>query len=220
METEQRYAIKFCLRLQKSATETLDLLQTAYGNDSLKRSAVFNWHKRFREGRESLEKNDRTGRPATSRNDEKINADVIVVNENRRITIRQVAEAVGISCGSAETILTEDLGMTRVFARWVPHLLIPEQNLNREFRSQEMLDRLFHEGQAFLHRIATGDECWIHFYEPESKRQSSEWKRAESPPPTKVRAGQSALKQMDHTVPKGSTVNALYYRDVIIRVNE
>ena len=66
METEQRYAIKFWVRLQKSATETLDLLQTAYGNDSLKRSAGFNWHKRFREGRESLEDNDRTGRPATS----------------------------------------------------------------------------------------------------------------------------------------------------------
>ena len=162
------------------------------------------------------------------RNDEKINAVVNVVNENRRITIRQIAEAEGISYGSAETILTEDLGMTRVCARWVPHLLIPEQNLNRVFKSQEMLDRLFHEGQAFLHRIVTGDESWIHFYEPESKRQSSEWKRAESPPPTKVRASQSALKQMhigffdyqgiilDHAVPKGSTVNAVYYRDVLL----
>ena len=96
--------------------------------------------------------------PTLSRNDEKINAVVNLVNENRRITIRQVAEAVGISYGSAETILTEDLGMTRVCAQWVPHLLIPEQNLNRVLKSQEMLDRLFHEGQEFLHRIVTGDK--------------------------------------------------------------
>ena len=51
MKTEQRDAIKFCVRLQKSATETLDLLETAYCNDSLKRSAVCNWRKRFRERR-------------------------------------------------------------------------------------------------------------------------------------------------------------------------
>jgi hypothetical protein len=52
---EQRAAIKFCFKLGKSASKTYELLQSAYGSDSLSRSTTFEWFKRFREGRELLE---------------------------------------------------------------------------------------------------------------------------------------------------------------------
>jgi hypothetical protein len=42
---------------------------------------------------------------------------------------------------------------------------------------QRLLDRYNNEGkEEFLSRIVTGDEMWVHHYEPESKRQSMEWK--------------------------------------------
>jgi hypothetical protein len=55
---EQRAAIKFCFKLGKSASETYELLQKAYGSYYLCRSTTFEWIKRFREGRESLEGDD------------------------------------------------------------------------------------------------------------------------------------------------------------------
>jgi len=50
---EQRYAIKFCVKLNKSATETFASLTEAYG-DAISRTMVFKWHKAFKEGREML----------------------------------------------------------------------------------------------------------------------------------------------------------------------
>ena len=52
---EQRYAIKFCEKLNKSATETFSSLTEAYGHVTLSRTVVFKWHKAFKEGRENVE---------------------------------------------------------------------------------------------------------------------------------------------------------------------
>ncbi|GFV57064.1 uncharacterized protein TNCV_2931871 [Trichonephila clavipes] len=50
------------------------------------------------------------------------------------------------------------------------------------------------EDPAFMKRIVTGDETWCHHYEPETKRDSMQWKHASSPPPKKFRAVKSAGK--------------------------
>jgi len=51
---EQRYAIKFCVKLNKSTTETFASLTEAYGDATLPRTMVFKWHKAFKEGRENV----------------------------------------------------------------------------------------------------------------------------------------------------------------------
>ena len=51
---EERYAIKLCFKLGKKATETYGMLQTAFGASCMNRASVFEWHKRFKEGRESV----------------------------------------------------------------------------------------------------------------------------------------------------------------------
>ena len=51
---EVRYAIKFCFKLGKNATETYEMLQTAFGASCMNRASVFEWHKRFKKGRESV----------------------------------------------------------------------------------------------------------------------------------------------------------------------
>ena len=56
---EERYAIKFCFKLGKSATETCGMLQTAFGASCMNRTSVFEWHKRFKEGRESVRDDER-----------------------------------------------------------------------------------------------------------------------------------------------------------------
>ena len=59
---EERYAIKFCFKLRKIATETYGLVQTAFGASHIRRASVFEWHKRFKEGRESVRDDERCGR--------------------------------------------------------------------------------------------------------------------------------------------------------------
>ena len=59
---EERYAIKFCFKLGKNATETYGMLQTAFGASCMNRVSVFGWHKRFKEARESVRDDERCGR--------------------------------------------------------------------------------------------------------------------------------------------------------------
>ncbi len=51
---EERYAIKFCFKLGKNATETYGMLHIAFGASCMNRASVFEWHKRFKEGKESM----------------------------------------------------------------------------------------------------------------------------------------------------------------------
>ena len=59
---EERYAIKFRFRLGKNATETYGMLQTAFRPSCMNWASVFEWHKRFKEGRESVKDDERCGR--------------------------------------------------------------------------------------------------------------------------------------------------------------
>jgi hypothetical protein len=47
---EQHVCIKFCVKLSKSATKTLEMLREAFGEHSLSQTVVFEWHSRFRAG--------------------------------------------------------------------------------------------------------------------------------------------------------------------------
>ena len=59
---EERYAIKLCFKLGKKATETYGMLQTAFQPSCMNRISVFEWHKRFKEARESVRDDERCGR--------------------------------------------------------------------------------------------------------------------------------------------------------------
>ena len=59
---EEWYAIKFCFKLGKNASETYGMLQTAFGASCMNRASVFEWHKRFKEARESVRDDERCGR--------------------------------------------------------------------------------------------------------------------------------------------------------------
>ena len=60
---EEQYAIKFCFKLGKNdATETYGMLQTTFRASCMNRASVFEWHKGFKEGRESVRDDERCGR--------------------------------------------------------------------------------------------------------------------------------------------------------------
>ena len=59
---EEQYAIKFCFKLGKNATETCGTLQTTFRPSCMNRTSVFERHKRFKEAREFVRDDERCGR--------------------------------------------------------------------------------------------------------------------------------------------------------------
>jgi len=117
------------------------MLQQAYGEDCLSRMQCYEWYQRFKSGRMSIEDDPKSGRPSSSMGDDHIEKVRSVICENRRLTIREVSEEVGICKSSCHTILTEKLKMRCVAAKFVPRLLTEEQKQNCVTVSQELLDR-------------------------------------------------------------------------------
>ena len=66
---EQRINIKFCVKICNCASETLTLLTVACGEDAMKKSSGFEWHRLFKEGREDVQDDQRSGQPKTQRTD-------------------------------------------------------------------------------------------------------------------------------------------------------
>jgi hypothetical protein len=93
---EQLYAIKFCVKLNKSATETFASLTEAYVDATLLRTMVFKRHKAFKEGRENVEDDPRSGRPISSTNDENVEVVRAVMVKDRRLSVRLIAEETGL----------------------------------------------------------------------------------------------------------------------------
>ena len=75
---EERYAIRFCFKLGKSATETYGMLQTAFRPSCMNRAWVLGWHKRFKESKESVRDDERFGRSKEVRTPELIDQRVRV----------------------------------------------------------------------------------------------------------------------------------------------
>jgi transposase len=87
---EQRAAIKFCLKLENTATETFEILKSAYTEECLSSTSVSEWHKRFIEGRESLQDDERKGRPSTSRTQEFVQLEQTVNGKFHKEVIKRL----------------------------------------------------------------------------------------------------------------------------------
>ena len=205
------------------------MLQQAFGNECLSYSQVKKWHKAFREGREEVTDEPRSGRPSSARTDVNVQRVREFLNTDRRLSLYQVAEALDLSETTVQRIVTEDLHMRKVCAKLVPRVLTEEQKQNRVLRCEELLQVC--EGDPdFLEKVITGDETWTFQYDPETKRQSAEWHTANSPCPKKAQMSKSKTKTMliaffgvkgivhYEFVPPCQTVNAAYYQEVLKRL--
>ncbi|GFS60856.1 HTH_48 domain-containing protein [Nephila pilipes] len=83
------------------------------------------WFNRFKDGSTSAESEQRCGRPQTARSAANVEKVRNLVMADRRLTMWEIAEEVGVSKDSAHAILREDLNMNRMAAKFVPKLLSP-----------------------------------------------------------------------------------------------
>ena len=62
--------------------------------------------------------------------------------------------------------------------------------------SQELLEVYNANPEDFHTRLVTGDETWLHHWDPDTKKEFMQWKHPGSPPPKKLRTQPSASKVM------------------------
>jgi len=87
----------------------VELIQKAYGDEALSRTTIFDLHRRFREGRDSMMDDESSGRPTTSRTNDNIAAVDKMVKEDRKVTSRLIADTLSIPKSVVLRILKEDL---------------------------------------------------------------------------------------------------------------
>ncbi|KAI6646966.1 hypothetical protein LOD99_9060 [Oopsacas minuta] len=148
-------------------------MQDIFGDECPSKATIYRWIERFDNGDEELHDDPRPGRPTSSKTHSNIERVQTILDEDRRISLRELEERVGISKTTLHSIITENLEMSKATARGVLELLSKEQKHERVRVSKELLSRCTVE-EDFLDRVVTGDETWFHYYEPESKTQSKQ----------------------------------------------
>jgi hypothetical protein len=191
-----------------------------YCGSCMSERKVYHWVERFQEGRISVIHEHRSGHPCTAVSDANIAHVDALIGENRPISVDTVATMLNICIGSANGIIHE--AQISLCSRWVMRQLTDEHKLKCVQKCKAFLTHYHAKGVEFLVRIVTGDETF-HYYEPESKTQSMEWRHTSSPAKKKFKSAPSAEKLMltlfwdmngpilEHYQAKGETVNSARY---------
>ena len=113
-------------------------------------------------------------KPVTKAN---IAAVKIVVEQDARLSVKDIASCTDISEGSVQTILKKRLDLRKVCAKWVPHLLTEEQKTQRLKCARELLKTYKSYNSWVISNLLTGDETWVHMFEPQRRVDNKQWKR-------------------------------------------
>ncbi|XP_050527959.1 protein GVQW3-like [Daktulosphaira vitifoliae] len=192
---DERVNIKFLVKLKKTAVESFCILCEVYGEECLSRARSFKWHKRFCNGGEDVEDDDRSGCPTTCSSNENVVKIDKIIRQDRRLSVRAVVEIVNIDRESVHKILVENFNIKKVCAKMVPKNLMIDQKFNRKEICSDTL-KIINDNPSFINNIITCDETWIFTYDLETKRQSIHWKTPTSPRMKKARMSKLKFKAM------------------------
>ena len=103
---------------------------------------------------------ERSGWPSTSRTDEKLEEARAIILADRRVTIEEIKLQLGISQGTAYSLVHYILGFHKFAARWVLRHLTEDHKCNCQHICSSLLERYNRECDNFLNHIITGDETW------------------------------------------------------------
>jgi histone-lysine N-methyltransferase SETMAR len=223
---KQKAVIEFLSKEGINAKSISDRLKAVYGEHTLSYSSVRRWVQYFGTGATHLNDKHRSGRPSSAATEKnKIRVDEMI-QKDRRVTVLDIMNELEIGSSAVQRIIN-DLGYRKVCARWVPRQLTDELKRRRLDICKELLVRYQSEGDTFMTSIVTGDETWVHHHEPETKRQSMQWRHLGSPSPKKFKLAPSAGKLMmtifwdvdgvilTDFLPKGETINSIQYQETL-----
>ena len=168
------------------------MLQTAFGASCMNQASVFEWYKRFKKGRKSVRDDESCGRSKGVNTPELIGQIKNFMDKDRRVSIETISAQFDVTVGTVHTIICKKLKMRKICMKFVPKVLIEDQK-ERRHNSRKMVE-LINSDPAVLDALVTCNESWIYCYDPETKRQNSQWKHPGFPRPKKARQSKSNHK--------------------------
>lgn len=84
-----------------------------------------------------------------------------MVLNDRRITVKFIAETSGFSVGNVEKILHNELGLKQVSAGWVPKMSTADQKGIRQVAAETNLAIINKDPDNFLQKFVTVVEIWV-----------------------------------------------------------
>ena len=130
------------------------MLQTAFGPSCVNKTSVFEWHKRFKEGRESVRDDEKCGRSNEGRTPELIDQIKNSMDEDHRVSRETISAQFDVSVGTVHTIIRKELKMRKICAKFVPSVFREDQKERRCHDSREM-DELINSDPVVLDALVT-----------------------------------------------------------------
>lgn len=173
---DQRQNVKFMVGEGLTPAQCHARLETVYGPECMSKPTVRRWHARFREGDGHTPVTDlnRCGRPRLQSDPQKIVAVQDIINQDRCVSLKEVAQAACVSVSTAHRMIKKDLHLNQKCAKYVPRVLTDEQRRARVRFCSQNLDRV-RDDPHLLDKVICGDESPVYLHDPESKQTSKEW---------------------------------------------
>ena len=136
----QRFYIFTRLQLGDELKQIHEDLHTVYKELAVPYNTCSRWVREFKDGRKLIADKPRSGAPKFK------------VNET---LVREISSDLDVSIGTIHKVLHEELGLRKISARWVPHVLTPEQKKNRVSCARQLLDMFGPNGPKRISDIVT-----------------------------------------------------------------
>ena len=210
--------------LKKLMTE----ISTAFGPSCVSYDTVRQWKKKLESGVESIKNAPKSGRPKSASRKEIVSKIKEIIEGDARFTVCDIARKVGISLSTVHLILKKHLEVRKISARWVPHLLTDEQKRQWVKMAKKLLQMFPKYDKKQFANVVTGDETWVHYFEPVRKVSNKIWATKHSKRPIiakrslstkKVLYAISSGEEVAIKVPvkKGKSITGKYYKDVVLK---
>ena len=191
---EIRAFIKARSKLGCSLKKLMTEISTAFGPSCVSYDPVRRWKKKFESGVESIKNAPKSGRPKSASRKEIVSKIKEILEGDARFTVRDIARKEGISLSTVHLILRKHLKVRKISARWVPHLLTDEQKRQRVKVAKKLLQMFPKYDKKQFANVFTGDETWVHYFEPVRKVSNKIWATKHSKRPIIAKRSLSTKK--------------------------
>jgi hypothetical protein len=207
-----------------SPSEAHAFVTRAWGSESISIATVHRLYSEYKSGeRTSFHDAPRSGRPHDVRTKENMELVKQLVDTNPHMTLDELMVETNLSRGTVYRILTEDLQLRSVIARWIPHYLSQQQKQNRVSMAENILHFLQQHRRSIQEQLVVTDEKWFYHRSLGTKSSNRAWSSQDTPQPRVVKRTSFEPKTMGivafsfdgkfqiDVVPSHETVTGDYY---------
>jgi len=216
-----RVLIHFCWALGNPPTVIHSQLVKVHGDGVCTLRTVRNWVKKFEQGDFEITDCPRSGRPCRTDLTPHVQQ---LLDDYPWISSHALADELGEDKTTILRVLKNQLGLTRISRRWVPHEQTQELMRDRSQGASHLLQALSALGPVKQNCVVTGDQSWVYL----RNEPTHMWGKRDTETPIGVKRGLGEYKLMLTVMfsrkgvllvdflPEGQKMNSSYITSIIL----